>query len=94
MPLLLVMVGAGAGLPRVCSQRAMAAAYRWRRASGAPFKPRKRKQPIFARVIPTQAVSQPTGLVVEIGPALVRVESGFDANLLRAIVIALGSGST
>ncbi|MBL0196374.1 MAG: hypothetical protein IPQ09_26430 [Myxococcales bacterium] len=34
------------------------------------------------------------GLVVEVGPAKVRVEPGFDAGLLREVVRALAGGAS
>ena len=47
--------------------------------------------PRFLRVVPPPAASKPsTGLVVEVGRARVRVEAGFDAELLGEVVAALG----
>jgi len=47
---------------------------------------------MFARVVPSRAGSR-TGLVVQLGPATIRIESGFDAELLRAVVTALGEST-
>jgi len=37
--------------------------------------------------------SEPSGLTVEVGRARVRLEQGFDAELLRSVVEALSGGS-
>jgi len=49
--------------------------------------------PKFARLV--VAGARPTGaIVVEVGGALVRVEAGFDSELLREVVSALSTAST
>jgi transposase-like protein len=50
---------------------------------------REGRAPRFARLVPTAR----SALRVEVGPATIRVEPGFDAALLREVVSAL-SGST
>ena len=82
--------------PRAVAERIgvdVSTAYRWRRASGAPFKPRKRKQPAFARLMPKTSKEATGALVVQVGAAKIRVEPDFDAALLRAVVSALGASS-
>jgi hypothetical protein len=62
-------------------------AYLWMKdepASGAPQ---------FARLIPV-ARTAPTSLVVRVGSAAIRVDQGFDAELLRAVVSALSTRTT
>ena len=60
-------------------------AYLWtkkQRAEGTPV-----PTPVFARLVPQRA--EPCGLLVEVGRATIRVEAGFDAELLRRVVAAL-----
>jgi transposase-like protein len=62
-------------------------AYRWMKevagaVSSAP------NAPVFARVVPSRVVTR-SGIAVEIGRATIRVEVGFDAELLRGVVTAL-----
>jgi len=63
---------------------AASSAYLWMRAaapaSGAP---------VFARVVPARRAL----LRLEVGGAAVVVEAGFDAELLRQVVVALGGGT-
>ena len=47
-----------------------------------------RSAPVFARVVPGRVVKR-AGLTVEVGRAMIRVEAGFDAELLRGVVAAL-----
>ena len=63
-------------------------AYLWQqRANGISSKAKAKPQgkPAFARVVP----SSPPSVVVQVGCATVRVEAGFDAELLRNVVAAL-----
>ena len=76
-------------IPRVVAERqgvCASSAYRWMKeaASAAPV-----DTPVFLRVVPSQ-VAPHAGVVVQLGQASIRVESGFDAGLLRAVVSALG----
>jgi transposase-like protein len=48
--------------------------------------------PVFARVVRARAANPPS-LTLEVGRARVRVEAGFDAELLRQVVSALSAGS-
>ena len=45
--------------------------------------------PMFARVVPARR----TSLRLEVGGAALVVEAGFDAELLRQVVVALGAGA-
>jgi hypothetical protein len=72
-------------MPRVVAERlgvCASSAYRWVKdaASGATV-----DAPMFARVVPSGAAPR-AGVVVQLGRALIRIESGFDAELLRAVV--------
>jgi transposase-like protein len=63
-------------------------AYRWmKEVAGAAAT--GRGMPVFARVVPGRVLPR-SELAVEIGGATIRVEAGFDAELLRAVVAALG----
>ena len=48
--------------------------------------------PVFARVVPTTVTAR-SWLTLEVGRARVRVEAGFDADLLREVVSALSGPS-
>lgn len=61
--------------------------YRWMQAA------RQAGAPTFAKLIPAGSTSRAT-IAIEVGGAVVRVEAGFDADLLRAVVSALGQAST
>jgi len=63
-----------------------ATAYRWMKDVPAT------KKPEFARLVPTRGAA--AAIAVEVGTATIHVAHGFDAELLRAVVFALGSGST
>ena len=74
---------------RVVAERlgvTVSSAYLWMKEAGAP------SAPVFARVVRATA---PAGrsLVLEVGRARVRVEAGFDAELLREVVSALSDAS-
>ena len=64
-----------------------ATAYLWMKRA------REAKAPRFAMVVPT---TRPRGstLSVEVGGAIIRLESGFDAELLREVVSALSGQSS
>ena len=65
----------------------VSSAYLWMKdAAAAPSKP------VFARVVPARAAS-PSSLTLEVGRTRVRVEAGFDAELLRQVVSALSDGA-
>lgn len=62
----------------------MATAYLWMKAA------RTTTRPQFARLIPEpRAVA--ASLVLRVGGAAIRVDPGFDAELLRAVVSALST---
>lgn len=61
-------------------------AYKWQqRTKGGSSPSKPDPKPKFARVVPA---SRPA-IVVQIGRAMLRVEAGFDAELLRCVVAAL-----
>ena len=57
-------------------------AYLWLKATGTPIKR------VFARVVPSTLAMQDS-LAIEVGAATIRVQTGFDAALLRSVVAAL-----
>src|SRR5882672_8250888 len=60
--------------------------YRWMQAA------RQAGAPKFARLV--VAGPRPTGVIaIEVGGALIRVEAGFDPELLRAVVSSLSAAS-
>jgi transposase-like protein len=63
-------------------------AYRWIRAAAEQPDAELTTTPRFVELVP--ATRQETRLVVRVGAAVIEVRSGFDAELLRAIVGALG----
>lgn len=67
--------------------------YRWMKARPALPTPR------FARLVREQRSARanlvsPSGVSVRVGEARVEVERGFDAELLRSVIDALGGGAT
>jgi len=83
---LIAEVRATGELPRVvaeCLGICASPAYRWMKETSAP------DAPVFARAVPARVASRPS-LVVQLGRAIIRVEAGFDAELLRGVVAALG----
>jgi len=64
------------------------AAYLWIKEAAS-----KASAPVFARVVQSPAITTRASIVVEIGAATIRVESGFDAELLRSVVAALGGAT-
>lgn len=86
---LIAEVRATGDIPRVVAERlgvCASSAYRWMKdaTSAATV-----DAPVFARVVPSRAASR-AAVVVELGRVSIRVEAGFDADLLRAVVSALG----
>jgi transposase-like protein len=82
---LIAEVRAGETVPIVAARMGVgaSAAYLWMKEARAASKP------MFARLVP--AVRSPSSsLVLEVGRARVRVEAGFDPELLRQVVTALG----
>lgn len=63
-------------------------AYLW--IKGAGIEPR---QPTFARVVRSSSSAASPFVIVGVGGATIRVEAGFDVDLLRSVVAALGGGS-
>lgn len=83
---LIAEVRATGEVPRVVAERlgiCASSAYRWMKEAS------EQGVPVFARVVRSQASSRP-GLELRLGRATIRVEVGFDAELLRAVVAALG----
>lgn len=62
----------------------VSAAYLWMKAT------RTTKRPQFARLVPGPR-AMVTSLVLRVGGAAIQVDSGFDAELLRAVVSALST---
>jgi transposase-like protein len=62
----------------------VSAAYLWMKAA------RTTKRPQFARLVP-EPRAMAASLVLRVGGAAIRVEPGFDAELLRAVVSALST---
>jgi transposase-like protein len=84
---LIAEVRATGETPRVVAERlgvCASSAYRWIKEAASAA-----EAPVFARVVPSRGAPR-AGVVVQLGLASIRVESGFDAELLRAIVSALG----
>jgi transposase-like protein len=52
---------------------------------------RRAEPPKFVRVVPTTQTSR-ASLSVDVGGVLIRVDAGFDAELLREVVVALKGG--
>jgi transposase-like protein len=79
-------VQAGASIREAAIQQGIAPSlgYHWAQ------KARSASRPKFARLV--RATTAPTLIAVQVGPATVRVETGFDAELLRAVVSALAAG--
>jgi len=51
----------------------------------------KSSAPKFARLVPAGKAAP--AVTIQIGPAALRVEAGFDPELLRAVISALSTGS-
>jgi transposase-like protein len=86
---LIAEVRATGEIPRVVAERlgiCASSAYRWMKEGSAA------DAPVFARVVPARVASRPS-LVVQLGRATIRVEPGFDAELLRGVVAALGESA-
>ena len=62
----------------------VSAAYLWMKAA------RTTKRPQFARLVP-EPRAMVASLILRVGGAAIRVDPGFDAELLRAVVSALGT---
>jgi transposase-like protein len=60
-------------------------AYLWLKGSETP------SSPVFARVVPSTSPVR-YSLTIEVGAATIRVQAGFDAELLRSVVVALSDG--
>jgi transposase-like protein len=58
-------------------------AYYWMKRARAA------RAPEFARVVPRSAEAK-ASMVIEVGGAVIRLESGFDAELLREVISVLG----
>ena len=60
--------------------------YRWMQAARATGAPK------FARLV-VAGSQRPGAIAIEVGGAVVRVEAGFDSELLRAVVSSLSTAS-
>jgi hypothetical protein len=65
-----------------------ATAYLWMKTA------RTTRKPQFARLVPEPRAAAAASLVLRVGGAAIRVDSGFDAELLRAVVSALSTRGT
>jgi transposase-like protein len=86
---LIAEVRATGEIPRVVAERhgvCASSAYRWMKEAASP------DAPVFARVVRSRAAVR-SALVVQLGRATIRVEAGFDAELLRGVVAALGEST-
>ena len=86
---LIAEVRATGETPRIVAERfgvCASSAYRWMKDAGVLG------APVFARVVPSGAASRPA-VVVQLGQATIRIETGFDAQLLRNVVAALGEST-
>ena len=89
---LIAEVRATGEIPRVVAERmgvCASSAYRWVK-DAAPAT--TVEAPTFARVVPSRAAPR-AGVIVQLGRVSIRVEAGFDAALLRAVVSALGEST-
>jgi transposase-like protein len=79
-------VRAGASVRDAAARRGLntSLGYRWMQTAGAS------RGPKFARLV-TTATAPPSTITVHVGAATLRVEAGFDADLLRAVVAALSA---
>ena len=87
---LVAEVRATGDIPRVVAERfgvCASSAYRWVK-DAASAAAATVDAPVFATVVPSSATSR-TGVVVQVGRGSIRVEAGFDAALLRAVVAVL-----
>ena len=82
---LLDQVRAGASVREAATRLGLnpALGYQWVQQARAASAPK------FARLVPASAT--PASIAIEVGGATLRVEAGFDAELLRAVVSALSA---
>lgn len=82
---LIAEVQAGEAVPVVAARMGVgtSAAYLWIKAARETSKPR------FAKLVPATTGASASAMVLEVGRVRVRVETGFDAALLREVVSAL-----
>ena len=86
---LIAEVRATGETPRVVAKRlgiCASSAYRWMKETSASVQ----GAPVFARAVRSSSASS-SGLIVQLGRATIRVEVGFDGDLLRSVIAALGS---
>lgn len=89
---LIAEVKATGEIPRVVAERmgvCASSAYRWVKDAASATTV---ETPVFARVVPSREARR-AGVVVQLEQASIRVEVGFDAELLRAVVSALGGAT-
>jgi transposase len=83
---LIAEVRATGETPRAVAARlgvCASSAYRWMKDASSA------QAAVFARVVPSRSPSH-SGFVMQLGRAAIRIEAGFDADLLRDLVAALG----
>ena len=83
---LLAEVRSGSSVKAVAERHSLSPSllYRWMQS---PSKVSKGRQPVFARLAVSRVIE--SAVLVQVGRAAIRVEKGFDAELLREVVAAL-----
>jgi hypothetical protein len=72
----------------------LSTAYLWVKQSQNAAADREKiaeRKVVFARAVRAERAKPPGEIRVQVGDAWLRVEQGFDAELLRAVVLALGA---
>ena len=82
----LEQVRAGVSVREAATRQGLnpAIGYRWAQLAGVSGTPK------FARLVPGERAA-PSSLAIQVGEARLRVETGFDPELLRAVVLALSA---
>jgi transposase-like protein len=91
---LIAEVRATGETPRAVAERmgvCASSAYRWMKEASETGAS-DAGAPVFARVVPSRPAPRPA-LMVQLGRVTIRVEAGFDAELLRGVVAALGDST-
>ncbi len=86
---LVAEVAAGEAVPVVAARMGVgaSAAYLWVKEA------REGSKPTFAKLVRASTPAASSSMVLQVGRARVRVEAGFDAELLRRVVSALSDAS-
>jgi hypothetical protein len=93
---LLAEVRGGATVPAAALRHkvALSSAYLWVKRSQNAAADRDvsaDRKVVFARAVRAERAKPPGEIRIQVGDAWLRVERGFDAELLRAVVLALGA---